>query len=57
MKKKSGSKDYTEAFLKSNKDYHYNLEEGAEPYLVSSGSMILDHVLSGGFGSGLHRFI
>ena len=57
MKKKSGSKDYTEAFLKSNKDYHYNLEEGAEPYLVSSGSMILDHVLGGGFGSGLHRFI
>jgi len=57
MKKKSGSKDYTEAFLKSNRDYHYNLEEGAEPYLVSSGSMILDHVLGGGFGSGLHRFI
>ena len=57
MKKKSGSKDYTEAFLKSNKEYHYNLEEGAEPYLVSSGSMILDHVLGGGFGSGLHRFI
>tara|TARA_R110002153_G_scaffold43986_4_gene124182 strand:+ start:44156 stop:45280 length:1125 start_codon:yes stop_codon:yes gene_type:complete len=57
MKKKSGSKDYTEAFLKSNKDYHYNLEEGADPYLVSSGSLILDHVLSGGFGSGLHRFI
>tara|TARA_R100001510_G_C7654374_1_gene213025 strand:+ start:435 stop:1562 length:1128 start_codon:yes stop_codon:yes gene_type:complete len=56
-KKNSGSKDYTEAFLKSNKDYHYNLEEGAEPYLVSSGSLILDHVLSGGFGSGLHRFI
>ena len=57
MKKKSGSKDYTEAFLKSNKDYHYNLEEGADPYLVSSVSMILDHVLGGGFGSGLHRFI
>ena len=57
MKKKSGSKDYTEAFLKSNRDYHYNLEESAEPYLVSSGSMILDHVLGGGFGSGLHRFI
>lgn len=56
-KKSSGSKDYTEAFLKSNKDYHYNLEEGAEPYLVSSGSLILDHVLSGGFGSGLHRFL
>jgi recombination protein RecA len=55
--KSSGSKDYTEAFLKSNKDYHYNLEEGAEPYLVSSGSLILDHILSGGFGSGLHRFI
>ena len=57
MKKKSGSIEYTEAFLKSNKDYHYNLQETAEPYLVSSGSMILDHVLGGGFGSGLHRFV
>ena len=57
MKKKSGSIEYTEAFLKSNKDYHYNLQETAEPYLVSSGSMILDHVLGGGFGSGLHRFL
>ena len=56
-KDKSGSREYTEAFFKSNKEYHYNLEEGADPYLVSSGSMILDSVLGGGFGSGLHRFI
>jgi recombination protein RecA len=56
-KSASGSREYTEAFFKSNKEYHYNLEEGAEPYLVSSGSMILDSVLGGGFGSGLHRFI
>ena len=53
----SGSREYTEAFFKSNKEYHYNLEEGADPYLVSSGSMILDSVLGGGFGAGLHRFI
>ena len=57
MKNKNGSKDYTEAFFKSNREYHYNLEETAEPYLVSSGSLILDHVLGGGLGSGLHRFI
>ena len=56
-KSASGSREYTEAFFKSNKEYHYNLEEGAEPYLVSSGSMILDSILGGGFGSGLHRFI
>jgi RecA/RadA recombinase len=56
-KSKSGSKEFTEAFFKSNKEYHYNLEERAEDYLVSSGSMILDSVLGGGLGAGLHRFI
>ena len=56
-KGKSGSREFTEAFFKSNKEYHYNLEERAEDYLVSSGSMILDKVIGGGFGAGLHRFI
>ena len=54
---KNGSREFTEAFFKSNKEFHYNLEDTADPYLVSSGSMILDSVLGGGFGSGLHRFI
>jgi RecA/RadA recombinase len=49
--------DYTKEFLKSNKEFHYNLENTAEDYLVSSGSMILDSYLGGGFGSGMHRFI
>jgi RecA/RadA recombinase len=60
-KKKSknlnSSKEYTEAYFKSNQEYHLNFEEAAEQYVVSSGSMILDKVLGGGFGSGLHRFI
>ena len=60
-KKKSknlnSSKEYTEAYFKSNQEYHLNFEEAADQYVVSSGSMILDKVLGGGFGSGLHRFI
>lgn len=54
---KNGSREFTEAFFKSNKEFHYNLEDTADPYLVSSGSMILDSVLGGGFSAGLHRFI
>ena len=54
---KNSSREFTEAFFKSNKEFHYNLEDTADPYLVSSGSMILDSVLGGGFSSGLHRFI
>ena len=53
-KKKSknlnSSKEYTEAYFKSNQEYHLNFEEAAEQYLVSSGSMILDKVLGGGLG-------
>ena len=51
------SEEYTKGFLKSHKDYHYNLEKPAEEYLVSSGSMILDSYLDGGFGAGCHRFV
>ena len=57
IKGKVGSREFTEAFFRSNKEYHYNFEERAEDYLVSSGSMILDKVIGGGFGAGLHRFI
>lgn len=49
--------EFTKQFLKSNKDYHYNLEQEAEDYVVSSGSMILDSFLGGGFSSGVHRFV
>lgn len=51
------SEEYTKGFLKSHKDYHYNLEKPAEEYLVSSGSMILDSYLDGGLGAGCHRFV
>jgi RecA/RadA recombinase len=54
---KKNTIEYTKEFYKSNKDFHYNLEATAEDYLVSSGSMILDSYLGGGFGSGVHRFV
>ena len=54
---KISTSEYTKQFFKSNKDYHYNLEESAEDYVVSSGSMILDSYLGGGFSSGVHRFV
>ena len=55
-KGKSAS-DFSSEYFKSNKDDHYNFAKAAEEYLVSSGSMYMDHVLGGGFGAGLHRFI
>jgi len=54
---KISTSEYTEQFFKANKDYHYNLQETAEDYIVSSGSMILDSFLSGGFAAGVHRFV
>lgn len=42
-------------FLKNNKDSHYNFEEEVN-YKVSSGSLLMDFELGGGFGPGLHRF-
>jgi len=54
---KINTTEYTQQFFKANKDYHYNLQETAEEYLVSSGSMILDSFLSGGFAAGVHRFV
>lgn len=49
--------EYTKQFFKSNKEYHYNLEAAPEDYVVSSGSMILDSFLGGGFSCGVHRFV
>jgi len=43
------------SFLKSNDKDHYNYEDEYD-YKVSSGSLILDFELGGGFGPGLHRF-
>jgi len=54
---KISTTEYTEQFFKANKDYHYNLQETADDYIVSSGSMILDSFLSGGFAAGVHRFV
>lgn len=54
---KISTTEYTEQFFKANKNHHYNLEETAEEYVVSSGSMILDSFLSGGFSAGVHRFV
>jgi RecA/RadA recombinase len=51
-----GINDRLKAFLKSNKDDHYNFEEEVH-YKVSSGSLNLDFVMGGGFCPGLHRFI
>ena len=43
-------------FLKDNEKDHYNFEQEHD-YVVSSGSLILDYELGGGFGPGLHRFV
>lgn len=42
-------------FLKENEQYHYNFEDNVD-YKVSSGSLLVDFELGGGFGPGLHRF-
>jgi len=42
-------------FLKEHKEDHYNFEEAFD-YRISSGSLLLDMSLGGGFGPGLHRF-
>jgi len=56
MSKDKSSNEYSGEYFKSNKEFHYNFEKAAEEYLVSSGSMYMDHVLGGGLGAGLHRF-
>ena len=43
------------SFLKNNEKDHYNYEQEYD-YKVSSGSLVVDYELGGGFGSGLHRF-
>ena len=43
------------SFLKNNPKDHYNFEDDHD-YKVSSGSLVVDYELGGGFGPGLHRF-
>jgi|TARA_B100000287_G_C20666716_1_gene791957 RecA/RadA recombinase len=43
------------SFLKNNEKDHYNYEQEYD-YKVSSGSLVVDYELGGGFGPGLHRF-
>jgi len=50
------SNDRLKAFLKDNKEDHYNFEDEIY-YKVSSGSLNLDFVMGGGFSPGLHRFL
>lgn len=54
--KKITAEEYTQQFLKSNKEYHLNFETAAETYQVSSGSMLADVSFDGGFYAGLLRF-
>lgn len=58
-KEHADARDFAKHFLehKDNKDYHYNLHPIVEDYVVSSGSLKVDYLLGGGFGSGLHRFV
>lgn len=49
-------KEMLESFLKQNEKDHFNFVE--EKYFkISSGSLLLDSVLDGGFTPGLHRFV
>jgi RecA/RadA recombinase len=43
-------------YLKDNREHHFNLEEEVD-YKSSSGSLLLDVELGGGFGPGCHRFV
>jgi RecA/RadA recombinase len=50
------SKSILGSFMTANKKFHYNDEDPID-YKVSSGSLIFDVQLDGGFGPGLHRFV
>lgn len=56
MSKSLSDKDLLSSFLNENKKDHFNFLE--EKYFkISSGSLLLDSVLDGGFTPGLHRFV
>lgn len=52
---KANDKTFAEKFFKGNKEFHFNLEKEVEDFCASSGSIILDSVLGGGFKKGLFR--
>lgn len=43
------------AFFKKNSDSILNLQDEADEYKISTGSLNLDYALSGGYGAGFHR--
>lgn len=54
---KKDVRDYANGYFKSTKDYHLNFEESiGDDDFVSSGSMIMDSEVGGGFLAGLLRF-
>jgi RecA/RadA recombinase len=56
-KTKADVRDFASGFMKSNKEHHLNFEESiAEDDFISSGSMIMDSEIGGGFLAGLLRF-
>lgn len=56
-KTKVDVRDFASGFMKSNKEHHLNFEESiAEDDFISSGSMIMDSEIGGGFLAGLLRF-
>ena len=57
VKENIGTSEFMSKFFKSNKEFHYNYEETAESYVVSTGSLILDRFIGGGLSAGLQRFV
>ena len=55
--KKLTDKVFAQLFLETHKDEHYNFEVDGGDYLVSSGSMVFDGWLDGGFEAGAIRFV
>lgn len=51
------AQDILGAQLKANKEDHFNDSEEIECPKISSGSLLVDVQLGGGFGSGLQRFV
>lgn len=58
IEKEAGDiRDILGVMMNGNKESHLNSEVEAAPYKISTGSLKLDHVLDGGLGAGLHRFV
>jgi hypothetical protein len=56
-KKILGSTEFAAQFFQTRRAELYNLEEESDEYLVSTGSLILDHKIGGGLGAGVQRFV